>query len=183
MTPHAPHNRRIWRFCCVTTLATAPNSRTFALLLDSPSRAQEVAAAAELEALRESDPLNYPRPPPPEPEPEPQPEPMPEPVFNIPDTMYKEVCVCFGFCSWHNLRACLMTVRQGWRNTLVRCLCAFSAAARRGMCARTAGARVCLLWSCVPFRSEFSESSRATTQARVLLTTAPSFAWVKALVH
>ncbi|CAM9576954.1 unnamed protein product, partial [Ectocarpus sp. 8 AP-2014] len=52
---------------------------------------EEAAAAAELEALRESDPLNYPRPPPPEPEPEPQPEPMPEPVFNIPDTMYKEV--------------------------------------------------------------------------------------------
>eukprot|EP00752_Nemacystus_decipiens_P007866 g7027.t2 len=52
---------------------------------------QAAAAAAELESLRQSDPINYPRPPPPTPEEEPQPEPMPDAVFNIPDTMYPEV--------------------------------------------------------------------------------------------
>ncbi|CAM9332092.1 unnamed protein product, partial [Hapterophycus canaliculatus] len=52
---------------------------------------EEAAAAAELEALRQSDPVNYPRPPPPAPEPEPQPEPMPEAVFDIPNGMYPEV--------------------------------------------------------------------------------------------
>lgn len=58
---------------------------------DSHFRKQEAAAAAELESLRQSDPLNYPRPPPPIPEEEPQPEPMPDAVFDVPDTMYPEV--------------------------------------------------------------------------------------------
>lgn len=48
-------------------------------------------AAAELEALRQSDPVNYPPPPPEVPEPRPQPEPLPEATFIIPDSMYPEV--------------------------------------------------------------------------------------------
>lgn len=48
-------------------------------------------AAIELEALRKSDPINYPPPPPEEPEPEPQPEPDPDPTFVIPECMYAEV--------------------------------------------------------------------------------------------
>lgn len=52
---------------------------------------QEAASAAQLESLRQSDPLNFPRPLPPIPEEEPQPEPMPEAVFDIPDSMYPEV--------------------------------------------------------------------------------------------
>ncbi len=60
---------------------------------DDNARQQEAAAAAKLESLRQSDPVNYPTPPPPEPEPEPQPEPLPDAVFNIPDSMYPEVCM------------------------------------------------------------------------------------------
>lgn len=60
--------------------------------MDVNDRQQEAAAAAKLESLRQSDPVNYPTPPPPEPEPEPQPEPLPDAVFNIPDSMYPEVC-------------------------------------------------------------------------------------------
>ena len=58
---------------------------------DPSPGAQEALAAAELEALRKSDPVNYPPPTPAPPEPKPQPEPWPEAVFITPDSMYPEV--------------------------------------------------------------------------------------------
>ena len=63
---------------------------------DPCPRAQEAIAAAELEALRKSDPVNYPLPVPAPPEPKPQPEPMPEAVFVIPDSMYPDVAEAVG---------------------------------------------------------------------------------------
>lgn len=48
-------------------------------------------AAAELEALRKSDPVNYPPPRPVTPEPEPVPEPLPEATFVVPNTLYPSV--------------------------------------------------------------------------------------------
>lgn len=79
--------------CCLQkpTFSTTPPPVPSCLFL-----VQEAMAAAELKALRKSDPVNYPPPPPEIPELEPQPEPLPDATFVIPDSMYPAVAEVVG---------------------------------------------------------------------------------------